>query len=296
MAELLKGKPIAKEIKKEIKRKVALLKEKHSIEPKIAVMLVAGDSASALYSSMIIKNCTKNDIKADLLNYPNDISRADFIKEIEKLNNDNSVHGIIIMQPLPVQIDEKETALLINPLKDVDGVNPVNAGKLLLGEDTFVPNTAQACKDIINYSNIETEGKHVVVLGRSNIVGKPLANLMLYKDKLANSTVTVCHSRSKNLQEVTKSADILVAAIGRAEFVTKDFVAEGQVVIDVGMNEKILEDGSSTLAGDVKFEEVAEIVAKITPVPGGMSPLTHTALMNNIIKAALLQNNLELDA
>lgn len=286
MTELLKGAPLAKKLYKEIKEKVA---EYGKLT--LAVVLVEGDSASEIYTNMIKKNCKKAGVEFMLVNLPSDISEADFLGEIEKLNGNADVTGMIVMMPLPKHIDDKKVCETISPLKDIDGVNPYNAGKNLLGDEGLFPSTALACKEILSLSEIDTNGKHVVILGRSNIVGKPLANILIQKAVGANATVTVCHSRTNNIKEICKSADILVSAIGVAGFVTKEFVSEGQVVVDVGMNEGKDEEGNYKLVGDVLFDEVSEIVKSITPVPGGVSPLTHTSLFKNLLKATELQNN-----
>lgn len=289
MSILLKGAPIAKNLNLEIKTNVAKLVEA-GIAPSLVIMLAGDDPASRIYADMIVKNCTKNNILATLALYPATVSENEFLAQLHKYNDDLTVHGVIVMLPLPAQIRESEVQRQINPLKDIDGIHPLNAGNLLAGNEALAPSTAQACRDLLFYSNIETSGKNVVIIGRSNIVGKPLAAIMMQKAAGANATVTVCHSRTENLSAVCKNADILVAAIGSANFVTTEFVSANSIVIDVGMNELTDSDGSVKLCGDVDFISVEPLVHAITPVPGGVSPLTHTALQNNLLKAIKMQN------
>ena len=198
-----------------------------------------------------------------------------------------------MMLPFPKHINEKRILNSINPDKDIDGVHPINAGKNVLGEDTFIPSTAQACLDILTYSDINLSGKNIVILGRSNIVGKPLLNLLIQKNSKANATVTLCHSRSKNIDKICQAADIIIAAIGVPNFVTSDFINETkeQIVIDVGMNESYDDDGKYKLTGDTNFNQIKDKLKAITPVPGGVSPLTHTALFSNLLKATKIQQH-----
>lgn len=288
MSKLLKGGPIAKIIRREIKNKIAEYRSK-GIFPKLGVLIAGDDPAVEVYTGMIEKNCGKVGAEFEVFRFAEDISTEKLVNEITKINKDALVHGLIIMLPLWKNIDEKTILNSISPDKDIDGVHPVNAGKNVLGEETFVPSTAQASKDILNYSDIDITGKHVVIVGRSNIVGKPLANLLIQKSEGANATVTVCHSRTKDLKDICASADILVAAIGSPNFITEEFTNPDQVIVDVGMNESKDQDGNYTLIGDVDFNSVSEIVAAITPVPGGVSPLTNTALLNNLLKAVEIQ-------
>jgi len=289
MSILLKGAPIAKNLNLEIKKSVAELIQS-GITPSLVIMLAGDDPASRIYAEMIVKNCTKNNIKSFLSISASSVSEKEFLAELDNYNSEQTVHGIIVMLPLPAQIRESEVQRKINPLKDIDGIHPLNAGNLLAGNEALAPSTAQACRDLLFYSNIATSGKNVVIIGRSNIVGKPLAAIMMQKAVGANATVTVCHSRTENLPSVCKKADILVAAIGSANFVTADFVTPDSIVIDVGMNEVKDSDGLVKLCGDVDFDAVESIVRGITPVPGGVSPLTHTALQNNLLKAIKMQN------
>ncbi len=261
---LLKGRPIAKEMYKEIKIEVEKYKSNGTIVT-LAIVLIGdenetSDSASEIYSRMIIKNCKKVSVESKLFRFPSEILENDLINEIDKINNDNSIHGIIMMLPFPKHINEKRILNSINPDKDIDGVHPINAGKNVLGEDTFIPSTAQACLDILTYSNINLSGKNIVILGRSNIVGKPLLNLLIQKNSKANATVTLCHSRSKNIDKICQAADIIIAAIGVPNFVTSDFINETkeQVVIDVGMNESYDDDGKYKLTGDTNFNKIKD--------------------------------------
>ena len=288
MTQLLKGSPIAKTLNAEIRIQVENLKTT-GLTPALAVMLAGDDYASHMYAQMIIKNCMKNGIAATLKEYPSAISETEFLNELKTLNSDDDIHGIIVMLPLPKQISENKVQQCINPLKDIDGIHPLNAGNLLTGNPALAPSTAQACRDILYYSNITTRGKRVVIVGRSNIVGKPLAAILMQKAEGADATVTICHSRTENLPDVCRSADILVAAIGAANFITADFVHPEMVIVDVGMNELQMPDGSTRLCGDVDYAAVEPVVKAITPVPGGVSPLTHTALQNNLLKAIRMQ-------
>ena len=288
---LLKGRPIAKKIYKEIKEEIENFKT-NGLNISLGIILLgnedeSSDSASEIYSRMIIKNCKKVSVESKLFRFPLDIKEIDLINEIKKINDDNSVHGIIMMLPFPKHINEKRILNTINPDKDIDGVHPINAGKNVMGEDTFVPSTAQACSDIMTYSDINLSGKNVVIIGRSNIVGKPLLNLLIQKNSNANATVTLSHSRSNNIDQICKSADIIIAAIGVTNFVTDAYINSNnnQILIDVGMNESYDADGKYKLTGDINYELIKDKVKAITPVPGGVSPLTHTALFNNLIKA-----------
>ena len=289
MSKLLKGGPIAKVIRKEIKSKISE-HISNGIIPTLGVLIAGNDPAVEVYTGMIERNCKRVGAEFKLYRFGEDLSTEKLVGEISKINNDLLVHGLIIMLPLWKHIDEKTILNSISPDKDIDGVHPINAGKNVLGEETFVPSTAQASKDILNYSDIDITGKHVVILGRSNIVGKPLANLLVQKAEGANATVTVCHSRTKNLKELCSSADVLVAAIGSPNFITEEFTNPDQIVVDVGMNEAHDEEGNYILLGDVDFDSVGEKVTAITPVPGGVSPLTNTALLNNLLKAIKIQS------
>lgn len=288
MSELLKGGPIAKELYIDFRKRSEELLSM-GVFPKIRVIIASDDPAVETYTGMITKNCEKAGIGYDVNNFAIECSNSEVLNFISETNNDRNIHGIIVMLPLWKQLDEKMILSAVSPVKDIDGVNPLNAGKTVLGDNSFTPNTAQACKDILQKSKIDLAGKHVVIIGRSNIVGKPLANMLIQKG--VDATVTVCHSRTKNLKEICRSADIIVAAIGSPLFITQEFTNPEQIIVDVGMNEIECADGSFKLAGDVDFENVKDHVRAITPVPGGISPLTHTALIENVFRAIILQRN-----
>jgi methylenetetrahydrofolate dehydrogenase (NADP+)/methenyltetrahydrofolate cyclohydrolase len=277
MAELIDGKELAKKIRSELKQKVEVLKEK-GINPKLAVIMVGNDPGSTVYVKNKSKACEKVGIEFEEYLYDEDLTEEELLKVIDKLNKDDSIHGILLQSPVPKSININNAFKHISPEKDVDGFNPVNVGNLSIGEDAFISCTPYGIIKMFEEYNIETEGKNAVILGRSNIVGKPMIQCMLAK----NSTVTVCHSKTKNIDQITKNADILIAAIGKPKFVTKDMVKDGCVVIDVGINRN--EDG--TICGDVDFENVKEKASYITPVPGGVGPMTIAMLLNNLVKAA----------
>lgn len=277
MAELIDGKELSKKIRKELKKDVLDLIEK-GINPKLAVILVGEDPASQVYVRNKSKACEKTGIEFEEYIFDASITEEELIKTIKKLNEDTTVHGILVQCPLPKHINTNRALRAITPSKDVDGFHPVNVGNLSIGEDTFVSCTPYGIVKMIEEYNIETEGKNAVILGRSNIVGKPLIQCMLNK----NATVTVCHSKTKNIEEITKNADILIAAIGKPKFVKESMVKDGAVVIDVGINR--LEDG--TIVGDVDFENIEKKASYITPVPGGVGPMTIAMLLNNVVKSA----------
>lgn len=281
--ELIDGKIVAKTIRDSLKQEVSNLNEK-GIKPKLAVILVGDDPASKIYVKNKNKACEKVGIEFEEHLFPDTITQEELDNCIDKLNNDKNINGILLQYPIPKHLDVDEAFRRISPIKDVDGFNPINVGKLCLGQDTFISCTPFGIMKMLEHYNINPEGKHAVVIGRSNIVGKPMAQCLLK----ANSTVTICHSRTKNLEEHTKTADILVAAIGKPKFVTENMVKEGAVVIDVGINR--LDDG--TIVGDVDFENVSKKVDYISPVPGGVGPMTITMLLNNVIKACKIQHNL----
>ena len=269
---IIDGKAISKEIQENIRKEVELLDKK----PGLAVILVGEDSASKVYVNNKEKMCKKLGINSFVYRLPEDTSEKELLDLIEKLNNDSDVDGILLQHPVPSQIDEMKAFCAISPMKDVDGFNIVNRGKLAVGEDAFVACTPLGVVEMIRHEGITIKGKHCVIIGRSNIVGKPLYELMLRE----NATVTVCHSKTVNLKEICKTADILVAAIGKPKFVTEDMVKDGAVVIDVGINRI---DGK--LIGDVDFENVSKKASYITPVPGGVGPMTIAMLMKNVMKA-----------
>ena len=277
MAVILNGKEVAKKTRENLKSKVEELKKKN-IFPKLAVIMVGDDGASKIYVRNKSKACEELGIEYEEFMLDENTTQQQLLQLINKLNERKDVHGILLQSPVPKHLDINEAFRTISPEKDVDGFNPVNVGKLVLGQDTFISCTPFGIMKLLEEYNIETEGKNAVVIGRSNIVGKPMLQCLLNK----HATVTICHSKTENLKEITKKADILVAAIGKAKFVTKDMVKPGAVVIDVGINRN--EQGK--VCGDVDFNEVEGIASYITPVPGGVGPMTVAMLMENIVKAA----------
>lgn len=279
MAKIIDGKAISTEIKNELKEKVSAYKAQ-GIEITLAVVKVGNDPASAVYVRNKEKACEYVGITSRTLALPEETTEQELLKVVEELNADSAVNGILVQLPLPKHIDESKILLAIDSNKDVDGFHPVNVGKMVIGEDTFLPCTPAGIIEMIKRSDIGIEGKECVVIGRSNIVGKPMSMLMLRE----NATVTITHSRTKDLKEVTKKADILVAAIGKAKFVTADYVKEGAVVIDVGMDR----DENGKLCGDVDFASVEPKASAITPVPGGVGPMTVTMLLVNCLRSVEL--------
>lgn len=279
MVTIIDGKELAKNIREGLKEEVKELKSA-DINPKLAVIMVGDDKASKVYVKNKSKAC--EDVGIEYVEYllPEKTKMQELLELIDKLNNDETVHGILVQSPLPKGLDANEAFKAISPKKDVDGFNPVNVGKLSLNQDCFVSCTPYGIIKMLEAYNIPIEGAHAVIIGRSNIVGKPLAKCLLNK----NATVTVCHSKTKNLKEMTKQADILIAAIGKAKFITSDMVKEGAAVIDVGINRT--ENG---LVGDTDFDNIKEKASFITPVPGGVGPMTIAMLMTNVIKAAKQQ-------
>mgnify|MGYP000699416014 CR=1 FL=1 len=279
MAKIIDGKQISLDIKNELKEKVAKYKEQ-GIEITLAVVKVGNDPASAVYVRNKEKACEYVGINSKTLALPEETTEEELLNVVKELNEDKNVNGILVQLPLPEHIDESKVLLTIDSTKDVDGFHPVNVGKMVIGEDTFLPCTPAGIIEMIKRTDIDIEGKECVVIGRSNIVGKPMAMLMLKE----NATVTIAHSRTKGLKEVTKRADIIVAAIGKAKFVTADYVKEGAVVIDVGMDR----DENGKLCGDVDFESVSKVASAITPVPGGVGPMTVTMLLVNCLRSVEL--------
>lgn len=275
--EIIDGKQLAKKTREKLKYEVEDLK-KEGIQPKLAVIMVGDNSASQIYVRNKSKVC--NDVGIEFEEYllPGTTKQEELLDVIEKLNNNKEINGILLQSPIPDGLDINEAFRKISPEKDVDGFHPVNVGKLVLGQDTFVSCTPYGVMKMFEEYNIDLEGKNAVVIGRSNIVGKPMSQCLLNK----NATVTICHSRTRNLPEITKNADILVSAIGRPEFVTADMVKDGAVVIDVGINRT----AEGKLKGDVDFENVSKKASYITPVPGGVGPMTIAMLMNNVVKAS----------
>ena len=279
---LLNGKELAQKLQQEMTQEVTELKEK-GLQPGLAVILVGEDPASQVYVRNKERAANNIGMYSVVYRLPETTSEADLIAKIEELNHDDKVHGILVQLPLPKHIDEDLVLDTIDPAKDVDGFHPMNLGNLFAGKPTMIPCTPAGIMELIKLSGLDLAGKNAVIIGRSNIVGKPMAHLLLQ----ANATVTICHSKTKDLPKVAKQADVLVVAIGRANFVTADFVKEGAVVIDIGINR----DDNNKLTGDVKFDEVAPLTSYITPVPGGVGPMTITMLMRQTIDAAKRKEN-----
>lgn len=283
-AVLIDGKAIAAQIRLEIKDQVDKLLSQ-DIHPCLAVILVGDDPASRTYVNAKQEAGRKVGIRINRHDLKEDISEPELIQLIKMLNDDPDVHGILVQLPLPAHIGESHIIAAISPQKDVDGFHPYNVGRLVTGMDTLVSCTPYAVSQLISRSGIQTAGKHVVIVGRSNIVGKPLLNMLVQKAKYANSTVTVCHSRTENIKNHTLQADILIAAIGHARFITADMIKPGAIVIDVGIN-RIEEGGRKRLVGDVDFDQASGVASMITPVPGGVGPMTVAMLMKNVVKVA----------
>ena len=289
-ATIISGKEVATAIRAELKAEVAELKEKHGIQPGLATVLVGEDPASVSYVTAKGRGCEEIGLASFQHTLPADISQEDLLKLVDKLNNDPKVDGILVQLPLPKHIDDNKILYAINPDKDVDGFHPVNVGRLVIGESIFPPCTPAGIQELIVRAGTPTKGAELVVVGRSNIVGKPIAVMMLQKAPNANSTVTVCHTGSRDMTLHTLRADILVVAAGVPKAVTADMVKPGATVIDVGVNRiGTTASGKAKLAGDVDFEAVKEVAAKITPVPGGVGPMTITMLLRNTVRAGRLR-------
>ncbi len=286
-AKIISGTEVAKAIREELKTEVAELKEKHDIVPGLVTILVGEDPASQSYVSAKNKTAHALGIHSEQVTLAADTSEQDLLAIVEKYNKDKKIHGILVQLPLPKHINETNVLYAIDPAKDVDGFHPVNVGKMVVGEECFLPCTPHGILELLTRSGVETSGAEVVVIGRSNIVGKPIANLMLQKRKGGNATVTLCHTRTKDMAAHCKRADIIIAAVGVPKMVTADMVKDGVVIIDVGVNRigKTAE-GKAILAGDVDFDAVKEKASYITPVPGGVGPMTITMLMKNTVQAA----------
>ncbi len=286
-AIIIDGKLVAAEMRAEIKNEVAKLK-KHNVVPGLGVILVGEDPASQSYVKAKERACEEAGIFSDDNRLPVDTSEDDLIALVEKMNNDDKINGILVQLPLPKHINESRVLLAIDPDKDVDGFHPMNVGKMVVGERAFLPCTPHGCIQLLKRSGVKIEGAKVVIVGRSNIVGKPLANMLIQKNENGNATVTVCHTRTKNLKEEVLQADIIVAAAGWPNTVTADMVKEGAVVIDVGVNR--VEDATRKrgyrLVGDVDFDAIKEKASLITPVPGGVGPMTITMLLYNTLESA----------
>ena len=286
-AELIRGAAVAKEIREELKQEIANLKEKHNIVPGLVTVLVGADPASQVYVGAKEKTSQELGIYSERYDLPEDTPQEELMKLIDKLNKDPKINGILVQLPLPKHLNEEQVLYAIDPRKDVDGFHPVNVGRLMIGEPDYLPCTPAGIQQLLIRSGTQIEGAEVVVVGRSNIVGKPIANMLLQKAPGANATVTVCHTRTRDLAFHTKRADILIVAAGKPKAVTGDMVKEGVVVIDVGVNEVgKTEDGKRILEGDADFETIKEKAKAITPVPGGVGPMTITMLMMNTVRAA----------
>lgn len=277
MAQIISGKIISAAVKERIAAEVNELKQK-GVTPGLAVIIVGTDPASQVYVGSKERTCIELGMYSEKYELPESTTNEELLALVEKLNKDDKIHGILCQLPLPRHLDEKAVIDAIVPEKDVDAFHVQNVGKIMLGDYDFLPCTPAGIMEMLKYSNIDPQGKHCVVIGRSNIVGKPMAMLMLH----ANATVTICHSKTQNLKELCRQADILVAAVGRAKFVTADMVKEGAVVIDVGMNR----DENGKLCGDVDYQNVEPVCSAITPVPGGVGPMTIAMLMQNTLTSA----------
>jgi methylenetetrahydrofolate dehydrogenase (NADP+) / methenyltetrahydrofolate cyclohydrolase len=288
MAKILDGTALAKQVRGEVAEGVAEIKARHEVVPGLAAVLVGDDPASAIYVRNKGRACDEAGMFSEIFRRPGDTTQADLLDLVQKLNHDHRFHGILIQLPLPAHIDEETIIGSVSPAKDVDGIHPFNLGKLLQGSPVFVPGTPGGIQQILLRHGYDPAGRHVVICGRSNIVGKPLATLLMQRREGANATVTVCHTRTRDLPELTRQADILVAAMGQAQAITADMVREGVVVIDVGMNQ--IEDATRRqgyrLVGDVDFDGVSQKAEAITPVPGGVGPMTIAMLLVNTLTAA----------
>lgn len=287
LAKIIDGKAISEAIRSELKERVVALSAK-GVTPGLGVILVGDNPASRSYVTAKERACESIGIYSDDNRLPENTSEADLLMKITQMNEDTRIHGILVQLPLPKHIDESTVLLAIDPAKDVDGFHPMNVGKMMIGEETFFPCTPHGVVQMLMRSGIETAGKHVVVVGRSNIVGKPVANMLLQKKEGANATVTLCHTGTTDLPSFTRQADILIAASGWPNTVTTDMVKPGAVVIDVGVNR--VEDASKKsgyrLVGDVDFNGISEVASHITPVPGGVGPMTITMLLYNTVLSA----------
>jgi methylenetetrahydrofolate dehydrogenase (NADP+)/methenyltetrahydrofolate cyclohydrolase len=293
-AKIISGNKIAEEMRAEMAKEIEQLKLKHKLVPGLAVVLVGENPASVVYVRNKKKSCEEIGINSYEHKLSADTPEAELLALVDHLNGDDDVHGILVQLPLPKQIDENMVLNKIIPTKDVDGFHPFNVGRMLIGDPIFLPCTPHGVQQMLIRSGTQIEGSHVVIVGRSNIVGKPVAAILVQKAKNANATVTICHSRTKNLPEVIRLGDIVIAAIGVPEFIKADMIREGAVVIDVGVNR--VEDKNSKkgfkLVGDVAFDEVKEKAGAISPVPGGVGPMTITMLLHNTIRAAKLKHNI----
>ena len=289
--KILSGKTVADSVKNDLKNEVSKLLNQNVI-PKLSAIIVGDDPASLIYVNTKHKTFKKFNCESEINKFDNKVSEEKIINFINKLNEDNSVHGILVQLPLPKSIDSEKVLHSISPNKDVDGFHPLNLGLLLKGSPKFIPCTPLGCLEILKYYNIDVQTKHVVIIGRSNIVGKPLMNLLSGKYEIGNSTVTLCHSRTKNLKKYTVMADILISAVGKKRTINRDMIKKGAIILDVGIN-RITDKNSNkgySIVGDVDFESVIGFAGAITPVPGGVGPMTISMLLYNTIKSAKLSN------
>ncbi|MGB7055154.1 MAG: bifunctional methylenetetrahydrofolate dehydrogenase/methenyltetrahydrofolate cyclohydrolase FolD [bacterium] len=291
MAIILSGKELAEKMRQEMKIEVGELRDKHDLVPSLAVILVGDDPASISYVKGKEKACANVGINVQKHKFDADYAEDSLLKLINGMNSDPMIHGILVQLPLPRHIHEEKVLYAIDPEKDVDGFHPINVGRLMIGAARYVPGTPHGIQQLLLRNGIDIAGKHVVIVGRSNIVGKPLALLLVQKKPGANATVTICHTGTENMSDITKLADILVVAAGRAHTVNAAMVKKGAVVIDVGVNrvEDITKKSGYRLIGDVEFEEVSAKASAISPVPGGVGPMTITMLLHNVIQAAKYQ-------
>lgn len=290
--KLLDGKATSQAIKQEIKQEVQARQQAGKSTPHLVAILVGHDGGSETYVAAKIKACEEVGFRSSLIRFEDDVTEAQLLAEIQRLNADPEVHGFIVQLPLPKHIDEQKIIEAVDPRKDVDGFHPINVGRMSIGLPCFVSATPQGIIELLRRNQIDTRGKHCVVLGRSNIVGKPMAQLLLHKGNPGDCTVTVCHSRTPNIKEICLQADIIVAALGVPEFLKSDMVRRGTVIIDVGTTRvpDATRKSGFRLTGDVAFDEVAPLASAITPVPGGVGPMTIVSLMLNTLQAAQLQD------
>ena len=293
--QLLDGKATSEQIKLEIAEQVKLIKAAGGRVPHLAAVLVGNDGASETYVNNKVLDCRQVGFESTLIRLPTDVTEEELLKRIDHLNRDKDIDGFIVQVPLPKHIDEARVTLAIDPLKDVDGFSPASVGRMCLGMPTFVSATPNGIMELLRRYDVDTEGKHCVVVGRSNIVGTPMSILMSRNSKPGNATVTLVHSRTPNMAEICRSADILIVAIGKPNFVNSDMVKEGAVVVDVGITrvEDATRPNGFRLVGDVEFEAVKDKCSFITPVPGGVGPMTRAALLLNTLKAQSMSKELE---
>ena len=295
MTEIIDGNEVGDRIKSELEASIGTLAEE-GVTPGLATVLMSDDGASETYVSMKQKACEQIGIESFHHEIDPDAPAEVLFDKIDELNEDPAVHGILVQMPVPDHVDERAVLEYIDPMKDVDGFHPENVGKLVAGNARFKPCTPFGVQKLLEAADVDTEGKDAVIVGRSNIVGKPMANLLIQKTKLGNATVTVCHSRTKNTAEKTKNADIVIAAVGVPEFIDGSMLTEDTVVIDVGVNRVDADNEKGyELVGDVEFESAKEKASAITPVPGGVGPMTITMLLYNTVKAASLQNDVDVE-